>query len=343
MKLLKIIGILLLVIIAAVLILGLILPKDYNVHRDIVINAPEQTVYKGISTFAIFDQWNPWNKLDTTQKVEITGTDGTVGAKRSWKGNDKVGEGAMTITKLEPNQSVGYQLDFLKPFKSTSQVTMSMEKVEGGYKVTWAMAGKMPYPFNVMALFGNMDKQIGSDFEQGLKALKELSEKAPAAATYEIKEAQWPATDALGTRKTVKFQDMSAFFAATFPAAYQAITQGGAKPGVPLGIYYKYDDKAMEADMAAAVPYEGNKVLAKGLSNISIPAQAAYLIDYYGGYENMKDPYDQMTAFLQKNFNRENPDMVIEQYISDPMSEPDTAKWHTAIYFFVNKGQAAAK
>ena len=128
MKLLKIIGILLLVVIAAVLILGLILPKDYNVQRSIVINAPEQTVYKGISTFAMFDQWNPWNKLDTAQKTELTGTDGTVGAKRSWKGNDKVGEGSMTITKLEPNQTVGYQLDFIKPFKSTSQVTMSMER-----------------------------------------------------------------------------------------------------------------------------------------------------------------------------------------------------------------------
>lgn len=343
MKLLKIIGILLLVVIAAVLILGLILPKDYNVKRDIVINAPEQTVYKGISTFAMFDQWNPWNKLDSTQKVELTGTDGTVGAKRSWKGNDKVGEGAMTITNLVPNQSVNYQLDFIKPFKSTSQVTMSMEKAEGGYKVTWAMAGKMPYPFNVMSLFGNMDKQIGSDFESGLKTLKELSEKAPAAA-YEVKEIQWPATEALGIRKTVKFPEMSAFFASTFPEAYKAISSAGAKPGTPLGIYYKYDEQAMEADMAAAVPYEGKKVLAKGLSNISIPAQQAYLIDYYGAYdENMKAPYNEMAAFLKKNFNRENPDLVIEQYLSDPMQEPDTTKWHTAIYFFVSKEQAAAK
>ena len=342
MKLLKIIGILLLVVIAAVLILGLILPKDYNVQRSIVINAPEQTVYKGISTFAMFDQWNPWNKLDTAQKTELTGTDGTVGAKRSWKGNDKVGEGSMTITKLEPNQTVGYQLDFIKPFKSTSQVTMSMEKAEGGYKVTWAMAGSMPYPFNVMTLFGNMDKQIGGDFESGLATLKDLCEKAPATS-YEIKETQWPATDALGIRKTVTFQDMQAFFAATFPAAYKAISEAGSKPGVPMGIYYKYDEQAMNADMAAVVPYEGKKVLAKGFSNISIPAQPAYLIDYYGGYSNMKAPYNEMNAFLKKNFNRENPDMVVEQYLSDPMSEPDSSKWHTAIYFFVKKEQSAAK
>ncbi len=133
----------------------------------------------------------------------------------------------------------------------------------------------------------------------------------------------------------VKFQDMGNFFGTNFPAMSKAIEGAGGKPGIPMGVYYKYDEEAMNADMAAAIPYEGAKVLAKGFSNLNLPAGKAYLIDYFGDYAKMKPAYDAMDAKL-KELGKENPQMVVEEYVSDPMSEKDTAKWETRIYFFVN-------
>ena len=38
---------------------------------------------------------------------------------------------------------------------------------------------------------------------------------------------------------------------------------------------------------------------------------------------------------MEKN-NREFKGYVIEQYVTDPMSEPDSTKWLTNIYYHVN-------
>ena len=39
------------------------------------------------------------------------------------------------------------------------------------------MSGSMPYPFNVMILFMNMEKSMGKDWDLGLSRLKKMSEK----------------------------------------------------------------------------------------------------------------------------------------------------------------------
>ena len=336
MKILKIIGIIIVAIVALVLVAGLLAPKDFNVNRSITINASPETVFRNISTFEQFNKWNPWNKLDSNQVVTQEGTDGTVGAKRSWKGNSKVGEGSMTLTKAEPNKSAEYALDFLKPFKTHNIGYMDIETAEGGQKVTWGMKGSMPYPMNALLLVMNIDKEGGKDFEEGLASLKTLSESAPTSA-YQIKEVDWTAKNCLSVRKVVGFVDMPKFFGTHYPKMAEAIGKGGAKPGIPLAVFYRYDEKAMNADVAAAIPYEGKKIISKEYAVLNLPATKANLIDYFGDYNGMKPAYDEMTVFLKKNFNRENPDMVVEEYVSDPMSEKDTAKWETKIYFFVKK------
>ena len=42
--------------------------------------------------------------------------------------------------------------------------------------VTWAMDGPLPYLAKVMHLFFNMDKIVGSPFEEGLANLKAIAE-----------------------------------------------------------------------------------------------------------------------------------------------------------------------
>ena len=38
----------------------------------------------------------------------------------SWAGNDKVGEGKMTVVESQPNDAVKLKVDFVKPFEGTS-------------------------------------------------------------------------------------------------------------------------------------------------------------------------------------------------------------------------------
>jgi hypothetical protein len=181
MKILKIlIGII--VILAVIIgILSLVAPTKMDVSREIVIVAPKTLVYNNISHFSKMNQWSPWNKRDPNMQVTLEGSDGTVGSKSSWKGNDKVGEGSQTIDKLEENR-IESTLNFIKPFESTATGYFDVKEDPDGTRVKWGLLSSMPRPFNVMGLFMDMDAEIGKDFEEGLNSLKELCEKENAAA-----------------------------------------------------------------------------------------------------------------------------------------------------------------
>ncbi len=334
MKILKIIGIIVLAIVAIGVVIGLVTPKDYNLNRSTVINAPADVIFKNISRYENFKKWSPWEHLDSNIVTSIEGTEGTVGSKYSWKGNDKVGEGSMELTKVEEGKSIEQKLEFLKPFKSSSTTYTNLEAAEGGTKVTWGMKGESSFVTRIfMTLMGGMDKAVGGDYERGLANLKTLCESSSATTSaYDVTEVDWAEKNCLAVREVVKFQDMGAFFGKNLPAMDEAIKKAGAKAGIAIGVYYKFNEEAMNADMAAAVPYEGAKVLAKGFSNLNLPAGKAYMINYFGDYGKMKPAYDAMRAKL-KELAKEDA-LVVEEYISDPMTEKDTAKWETKIYFF---------
>lgn len=334
MKALKIIGVVLAVLVAAGVVIGLVTPKDYDLHRSVVIAASNQVVFNNISHYSEFPQWSPWQHLDPKMKTKLEGEDGTVGAKYSWVGNDDAGEGSMTITKLEPGAYVEQALEFLKPFKSSATTYFNVEEVDGAQKVTWGMKGENGFVARIfMTLMGGIDKAVGKDYENGLANLKTLCESAPAAV-YQVKEADWTAKVCLSKRKVVGFQDFASFYGDNFPKMFEAITKAGAKPGVPLGVYYMYDEKEMKADVAAAIPYEGANVASKDFAPLNLPAAKGYSIDYLGDYNKMGPAYEAMNAKL-KELGKTNPEMVIEEYLTDPGTEKDTAKWLTRIYFFV--------
>ena len=65
------------------------------------------------------------------------------GAIFAWSGNDKVGEGRMTIVESRPAELVRIKLDFNKPFEdtSTSEFAFKPEGGGAGTVVTWRMYG----------------------------------------------------------------------------------------------------------------------------------------------------------------------------------------------------------
>lgn len=174
--------------IVLILVIGFLIyastrPDTFRVERTGVIGAPAETVYGHIVNFHDWVAWSPWEKLDPNMKKTFGGTDGTVGATYAWVGNDKVGEGSMTITELTPVSKVGIKLDFLKPFKSTSATTFTLAPEGNGTKVTWTMEGRNNFMSKVMCIFMDMDKMVGGDFEKGLVSLKAVSEaSAPAGS-----------------------------------------------------------------------------------------------------------------------------------------------------------------
>ena len=200
MKALKISGIILVSLIAAVVVLGLIAPKDFKVERSTVIPTKnKEVVFKNISTWSAFLKWNPWSAKDPNQKLTFIGEEGQVGSSYIWSGNDSVGKGEMTIVSIVPYEKVDMDLNFIEPFESNNKTIFTMKPEGEGYKVNWEMSGSRTFPFNIVHLFMDMDKMIGPDFEKGLNKLKEKSlidaaTPPPAAEPTPTLSADNPAT-----------------------------------------------------------------------------------------------------------------------------------------------------
>lgn len=343
MKILKNIGIILLIIIAIACIYAAFLPSTYSVERSIVINSDEATVWSGINKFSSFKLWDPWLKRDPNAKLDIKGEDGAVGAVFSWDSEVKdLGSGSMTIDKVEPMHLNSYILEFTKPWQSKSGSTMQMDKAEGGYKVTWISTGDQGFMQRLFMLpMGGMDGAIGKDFEEGLMKLKELCENGTIKGTepemanaYPVLDIDFPKTTYAMVRSKVAFADIQKYFATNFGKIMEGSAKAGLKPsGVPSGIYFMYDDKAMIADMAAAMPMDKEAKI-NGVEWLTIDGKKAHQINYMGDYKNMMPAYKSMSDYLKANNLGDNPELVIEQYVTDPMTEKDTAKWQTNIVFF---------
>lgn len=167
-----------LVILTALLIAGLFVPKGMKATREIVINKPNAEVFNYIKQLKNQDNYSKWGSMDPNMKKEYKGTDATPGFVSAWEGNKKVGQGEQEIISIEEGKKLNTELRFIKPFKSVAQSSMTTEAIsENSTKVSWGFEGSMNYPMNVMKLFMNMEKSIGDDFSTGLNNLKALMEK----------------------------------------------------------------------------------------------------------------------------------------------------------------------
>jgi hypothetical protein len=175
-KLLKVLGIALLAIIIIPLIAALFIKKDYMVIRSLEIDKPLVEVFEYLVLLKNQDEYSKWSRTDPDMQHVYTGIDGTVGFVSAWE-SEKMGIGEQEIRAIAPHERIDFQLRFLKPFKSTSEVYLLTEAIgENKTKVKWGMNGHMPYPTNLFLLFMNMEKSIGADFDEGLQNLKEILE-----------------------------------------------------------------------------------------------------------------------------------------------------------------------
>lgn len=161
---------------AVLLIAASLLPKSYNVEKNIIIKRPADYVMQRISDLNYYSQWNPWQQSDPSAKSTITGTAGQSGHKYAWEGK-KVGVGSLTLLSMDAKH-IHFDLQFIKPMNSKASDNWLFESWGDGSetKVTWQNSGELPFPIG--RLMGPMiSGQLNKQFVQGLESLKKLCEE----------------------------------------------------------------------------------------------------------------------------------------------------------------------
>ncbi len=152
-------------------------PSTFHVERAATISAPPAAVFAHVDDLHKWEAWSPWAKLDPAAKVGYEGAAAGKGAAFTWAGNDKVGEGRMTIVESRPAELVDIKVDFVKPFQGTNSSAFIFKPAGEGTAVTWSMSGHQNFFEKAMCLVMNGKKMIGNSLDDGLANLKAVAEK----------------------------------------------------------------------------------------------------------------------------------------------------------------------
>ncbi len=335
MKFLKwVLGILLLLVVLYLLVAAFVAPKNLKIEQSATMKAPANMVYNMVNDLKAWDEWSPWNKMDTAMVNTYSDMHVGKGAKVSWDG-PKAGKGTQEIVETVKGESVRTEM-FFDGFDEASYSNWKFEEGEDGTKVSWDFdGGKTPFIMRPMNLM--MKGAIKQSYTDGLAAIKEIAEKKASERMYDgykVNNIDLGDRHFVMNRSEVGLDNISQFYQQNLGALFGKVQQAGAEmSGMPCGIFFKYDEQAGIADMAAAIPVkEATEV--SGATSYTVPAGKALQIDYYGDYSGTASAHMAMEKCLN-DFGLTNKDIVIEEYVTDPSQEKDPAKWLTKITYML--------
>ncbi|MBX2891763.1 MAG: SRPBCC family protein [Saprospiraceae bacterium] len=311
------------------MLLGIFAKKEYRIERSTEIDAPRDIVYEQVRLFKNFKNWSPWHVYDPYLKTEIIGTDGEPGALYTWSGNKKVGTGSQKLKSASPER-VELEVQFSE--WGTSPAYFVLKDNGSTTHVTWTLDMHIPFPWNAFAMLTDVNAFVGRDFADGLKHLKSVCEQIahPKFRGYVVVETELPTLHYVGVRSVLDTIDIHTYFASQFPALMDLTTEKKlTAAGMPSGLFWQWGE---QTDVAAAIPVEENAKL-DSVETFSLGGKAL-MVDYFGPHFQTMEAHLAIDDYMNaKKLQSRLP--VVEEYVTDPMEEPDTTLWLTRIIYFV--------
>ena len=150
--------------------------QHIHIQKSVAIKGNAQAVFDNVLYLRNFPKWSPFYEADPTQKTEVKGPDGQVGAQFHWNGNEGKDLGYQEIKEVRALEYIKMGCDIQKPFQAQPTFEYSFKRSGEAVLVTQdfkLQSGLVDAFF--MWLFGaksNMDKLNG----RGMELLKIASE-----------------------------------------------------------------------------------------------------------------------------------------------------------------------
>jgi hypothetical protein len=176
MKLLKVVGITVVVLVILFFGIAAFLPSQVHVERSLVIPASSEVVFNNINDLREWKHWSPWHRMDPDMEITYEGFLKGEGASYSWV-SEEMGSGTLTITESHPNKYIATKLDFVD--QGTATAFYRLEPLNEGTQVTWAFETTMSNSPIEKYMGLLIDRMVGTDFEKGLQNLKAHIQNTP--------------------------------------------------------------------------------------------------------------------------------------------------------------------
>jgi len=300
-----------------------------NIARSIKIHKSPADVYNIIADLTQWNSWSPWIHLEPTAKTQLSGTPCVIGQAQTWEG-EVIGSGKMTLQQLTPGQSIAIHLEFFKPWKNTTTVYFHLEKTSlDETLVTWKMQCSIPF---FMFFFKNqMTAFMVSDFDRGLKMLKEYAETGTvlSRSTYlGVKEVQ--GFQIVAKRASCDIADLSKVISAEFQKMMELVNKNElTPPQVALSLTHKFDVLKGECEHSTAYQYKLDEhvKVPSGYYLLRVQNHKAIAVEHLGSYRHLGNPWGMAMTYLRgKKFKARKDTTMYEVYVTNPVktSEKDT-------------------
>lgn len=318
-------------------------PTEYQVKRDIVIDAPQEIIFEQVNNHNNRDAWSPWEKMDPQMTKTYEGTEMGVGSIYKWKGNDDVGTGRLEIVESDPSSYIKCELEFTEPWESTSVVEWNFTNSENGTKAEWIISGELP---GFMFWMGqeDMDEAMGKDLEGGLESLKMLSEQMAIEAQNMEPELSAEMVEVEGKiyyyiSEEASFASLdSEFFGSRMGQLMAYLGDDASKmTGVPFTVYHTWDEEKEMTEMEISVPCDSEKPENENIKRGQTYAGRTLMCSFKGPYEGTGAAHNFLHKYIEDN------GMTIagspwESYVNDPGETPNPDDLITEIYYPISMG-----
>ena len=154
------------------------LPRDFLVHRSILINVPRAQVHAAVSNLEEWSQFMPWNDVSNDLQFDFGDKRKGIGATKSWVSD--AGKGSFTITDASIDQGVSCEISFGEKEKP-AVANFYYDDTPKGTMMQWSMRGRVEAPLGgYMTLL--IDNMLGPVIEKGLIQLKDHLENEKVEA-----------------------------------------------------------------------------------------------------------------------------------------------------------------
>ena len=199
---LKWLGIVLGLAALTMVVVGLLLPREWEVERSVEIEADHADIFALVANVERWDRWMFDPEAPEALEVQVEPTDKQVGSTISWSGGGS--RGTMTLVEVDPDTGIRWDGKIESDEVNNHGELRLSEVGEGRWKVTIVDTGELP-PVIGGYFVPAMNAGLGQHFEGTLARLSEAAaarklERTMAGTLGEIEaagEAAEEAADAL--------------------------------------------------------------------------------------------------------------------------------------------------
>ncbi|PKP53264.1 MAG: hypothetical protein CVT92_05145 [Bacteroidetes bacterium HGW-Bacteroidetes-1] len=330
MKALKFIGILLLLLLVVLLTLPALMPNHAETSQSIFINTKAQTVFRLVNSLQNWSKWSPFEFGDPEMESVYDGPVMGIGNKHTWK-SKSMGDGSMTILQSQPYEFIQSLLDMDGSGIAFDEWTF-IEK-EGGVEVTWSLKlSDLKYPFH--RYFGFfLESMMKPMQEKGLQKLKEIAEAT--RPSIEIELIELTPQPSITILDSAMMDGIDQLMANNMNELGQYMDRTRIEPiGPAFAMYHNWEtDKAIKMQVGFPVAEE---VKESGRTSYYIrPGGKALKGTMMGPYSGAENAHNDLDACIKDFGYNYSALPVWESYEINPHNEPDTLKWLTTIYYYI--------